>query len=97
MSTREMLNKVPAVAASFWIIKVLCTTVGETAADFLNTKLGFGLNGTSLVMGTLFLIVLGVQLTRRRYIPSVYWAVVVLVSVVGTLIGRRSPAPSSSS
>lgn len=81
-----MLNKVPAVTAVFWIIKVLATTVGETVADFLNTKLGFGLNGTSLVMGALFLIVLLVQLTRRRYVPSIYWLAVVLVSVVGTLI-----------
>lgn len=81
-----MLNKVPAVTAIFWIIKVLATTVGETVADFLNTKLGFGLNGTSIVMGVLFLIALGLQLTRRRYVPSIYWLVVVLVSVVGTLI-----------
>jgi uncharacterized membrane-anchored protein len=33
-----MLNKVPEVTLYFWIIKILCTTVGETAADFLNTK-----------------------------------------------------------
>lgn len=86
MFPRSMLNKVPAVTAVFWIIKVLATTVGETAADFLNTKLGFGLNGTSLVMGALFLVALAVQLTRRRCIPAIYWLVVVLVSVVGTLI-----------
>ena len=42
--------------------------------------------GTSIVMGTLFLIALGFQLTRRRYVPSIYWLVVVLVSVVGTHI-----------
>ena len=42
--------------------------------------------GTSIVMGPLFLIALGFQLTRRRYVPSIYWLVVVLVSVVGTLI-----------
>ncbi|MFD6304433.1 hypothetical protein ACFWFF_15390, partial [Streptomyces sp. NPDC060223] len=35
-------NKVPEVTAYFWIIKVLCTTVGETAADLLNEKLGLG-------------------------------------------------------
>lgn len=81
-----LLNKVPAVTVAFWTIKVLATTVGETVADFLNTKLGFGLNGTSLVMGALFLIALVLQLTRRRYVPAIYWTVVVLVSVVGTLI-----------
>ncbi len=42
-----MLNKVPEVTIYFWVIKVLATTVGETAADFLNTNLGLGLTGTS--------------------------------------------------
>jgi hypothetical protein len=39
-STRTMLNKVPEVTLYFWIIKIPCTTVGETAADFLNDNLG---------------------------------------------------------
>ena len=81
-----MLNKVPLITLFFWIIKVLSTTVGETLADFLNTKLGFGLIATSYVMSGLFLVMLVVQLTRKRYIPAVYWTVVVLVSVVGTLV-----------
>lgn len=83
---RQMLNKVPLITVAFWVIKALSTTIGETAADFLNTKLGLGMNGTSIVMGVLFLIALTVQLTRGRYVPAVYWTVVVLVSVVGTLI-----------
>ncbi|WP_434028135.1 hypothetical protein [Streptomyces graminofaciens] len=33
-------NKVPEVTVYFWVIKVLCTTVGETAADLLNEKAG---------------------------------------------------------
>ncbi|MEA2786765.1 MAG: hypothetical protein QOF71_2869 [Candidatus Eremiobacteraeota bacterium] len=81
-----MLNKVPQITLFFWIIKVLSTTVGETLADFLNTKLGLGLINTSYVLSALFLTALLVQLTRNRYIPAVYWTVVVLVSVVGTLI-----------
>ena len=43
-----MLNKVPEVTLYFWIIKILCTTVGETAADYLNDNLGLGLTGTTL-------------------------------------------------
>jgi uncharacterized membrane-anchored protein len=81
-----MLNKVPQILLAFWIIKVLATTVGETAADFINTTLHFGLQWTSVVMSVLFLAVLAVQLTRRRYVPAIYWTVVVLISVVGTLI-----------
>jgi uncharacterized membrane-anchored protein len=82
----SMLNKVPQVILVFWVIKILATTVGETVADFLNTRMGFGLGGTSLVMSGLFLTVLAVQVTRRRYVPAIYWTVVVLVSVVGTLV-----------
>ena len=81
-----MLNKVPEVTLYFWIIKVLCTTVGETAADYLNETLHFGLTGTSLVMGVLLLIVLFFQFKARKYIPSIYWLAVVLLSIVGTLI-----------
>lgn len=81
-----MLNKVPEVTIYFWIIKILCTTIGETAADYLNTTLHFGLNGTTLVMGALLVIVLFFQFRARKYIPGIYWLSVVLISVVGTLI-----------
>jgi uncharacterized membrane-anchored protein len=81
-----MLNKVPEVTAYFWIIKVLCTTVGETASDFLNVNLNFGLVKTSIVAGVLFAIALAVQLRTRKYVPGVYWVTVVLISVFGTLV-----------
>ena len=83
---RQMLNKVPEVTIFFWVIKILCTTVGETAADFLNETLHFGLTGTSIVAGALLVVVLFFQFRARRYVPSVYWLAVVLISVVGTLI-----------
>ncbi|WP_296632284.1 hypothetical protein [Rhodoluna sp.] len=85
-STKTLLVKVPAVTAFFWIIKILATTVGETFADFLNEKLGFGLSGTSLVMGTALVAALIVQFAVKRYIPVVYWLAIVLISVAGTLI-----------
>ncbi len=83
---RDMLNKVPEVTLFFWIIKILCTTVGETAADYLNATLNLGLTGTSMIMGALLAIALFFQFRTRKYIPSVYWLAVVLISVVGTLI-----------
>jgi uncharacterized membrane-anchored protein len=83
---RQMLNKVPEVTLYFWIIKVLCTTVGETGADYLNVDLGFGLNGTTYLVGGLLIIALLFQFRSRKYIPGLYWLGVVLISVVGTLI-----------
>jgi uncharacterized membrane-anchored protein len=81
-----MLNKVPEVTIFFWIIKILSTTVGETAADFLNFKLNFGLTNTTLVMGGLLLITLFLQFRSRKYVPGLYWLAVVLISIVGTLV-----------
>jgi uncharacterized membrane-anchored protein len=86
---RTMLNKVPEVTIYFWVIKILCTTVGETAADYLNDTLGFGLDKTSLVMTALLIVALVFQFRARRYVPGVYWAAVVLISVVGTLISDK--------
>src|SRR5580765_2126949 len=83
---RQMLNKVPEVTAYFWLIKVLCTTVGETAADLLNENLGLGLTNTTYIMGALLVAALVAQFRLRRYVPSVYWLAVVLISIVGTLI-----------
>jgi uncharacterized membrane-anchored protein len=85
-SVRQMMNKVPRITLFFWIIKVLCTTIGETAADFLNEKLNLGLTGTTLVMGALLIIALIFQFKANKYLPAVYWIVVVLLSVFGTLI-----------
>ena len=85
-SVRDMLCKVPEVTLYFWIIKIMATTVGETAADFLNVNLGFGLTGTSWVMGALLVAVLIYQLAKKRYVPWLYWLTVILISIVGTLI-----------
>ena len=81
-----LFNKVPAVTLVFWIIKILATTVGETAADVLSTTFKLGLVVTSYVMAALLLVALVVQFRTRRYVPTVYWIAVVFISVVGTLI-----------
>jgi uncharacterized membrane-anchored protein len=83
---RVLLNKVPEVTLWFWVIKVLATTVGETAADLLNDRMHLGLTGTTIVMTVLLVGVLVAQFRRDRYVPAVYWLAVVLISVVGTLI-----------
>jgi uncharacterized membrane-anchored protein len=83
---RKVINRVPEVTLYFWVIKILATTVGETASDYLADTKGLGLPKTMLLMGALLVIVLAVQFALRRYVPAVYWAAVVLISVVGTNI-----------
>jgi uncharacterized membrane-anchored protein len=81
-----MLNKVPEVTVYFWLIKILCTTVGESFADYINETLGFGLTNTTVLFGVAFAVTLFFQFRLDRYVPAVYWLTVVLVSVFGTLV-----------
>jgi uncharacterized membrane-anchored protein len=83
---RSRWSKVPEATVCFWIIKVLCTTVGESAADLLDEKAGLGLTGVSVLMSALLAVVLVVQFRTRAYRAGVYWPVVALISVVGTLV-----------
>ena len=86
LSKSSMLNKVPEITIFFWIIKVLATTIGETAADFLNDNLNLGLTITTLIMSAFLVIILIFQFKSKKYVLGIYWLAVVLISVVGTLI-----------
>lgn len=86
---KKIVNRVPEITISFWFIKVLATTVGETAADFLSVTLNFGLGVTSYIMSGVLLAALLNQFRLKRYMPASYWFTVVLISIVGTLITDR--------
>ena len=81
-----MFNKVPEATVFFWIVKIMATTVGETISDYFNSTLGWGLVGTFALMASCLAVVMVLQFRARRYIPTIYWLTVVLISVVGTLI-----------
>ncbi|MFO1291893.1 MAG: hypothetical protein U1F07_02320 [Rubrivivax sp.] len=83
---REWLVKVPQITLAFWIVKIMCTTVGETGADYLAVGAGLGQGPTRVLMAALLLAALVVQMRSPRYQPWIYWLTVVLVSVVGTQI-----------
>jgi len=80
-----MLSKVPEVTVWFWVIKILCTTVGESFADWINIGLGTGLYATAIIFTIVLGIVLAVQFRLNHYVPTVYWLTVVILSVAGTL------------
>ena len=79
-------NRVPAVTADFWLIKLMAVTMGETAADYLAVNLGFGLTATSLIMAAVLIGALVLQFGQKRYVSWAYWLAVVLISIVGTLV-----------
>ncbi len=80
------LTKVPAITATFWVIKVLSTTIGETFADFLSVNVGLGPVVTDVAVIAVLAVALTIQLRTRQYTPWIYWLCVVLVSIVGTQI-----------
>jgi uncharacterized membrane-anchored protein len=81
-----LLNKVPQVTLFFWVIKIMATTVGETAADWLMEHTSLTLVSTLWLSTALLAVLLVFQLRARRYIAGWYWSSVVAISVVGTLI-----------
>ncbi|MFI6662572.1 hypothetical protein ACIBL8_44530 [Streptomyces sp. NPDC050523] len=84
--SRLRWNKVPEVTIWFWIITVLCATVGETAADLLEEKAGLGLTSVCVFTSALPAIVLVVRFRTAAYRAGVYWLAVALISVVDTLV-----------
>ncbi len=82
---RMLLNKVPEVTVWFWVIKILCTTVGESLASWVNQTLGVGLLDTALIFTAVLAVVLVVQMRLSRYVPGAYWLAVGVVSVTGAL------------
>lgn len=78
------LNKVAQITLSFWIMKVLATTLGETAGDMLSMTLDLGYVMGLAITGGFLLVMLVVQLRARRFHPLIYWTVIVGTTTVGT-------------
>jgi uncharacterized membrane-anchored protein len=79
-------NKVAAVTLLFWLMKIIATTLGETLGDFISMTLNLGYVIGILVTLLFFIIILTVQLKVKKYIPSVYWMVIIGTTTLGTEI-----------
>ncbi|WP_151087684.1 COG4705 family protein [Hymenobacter baengnokdamensis] len=78
------MKKIPEVTLLFWIMKICATTLGETGGDLLAQTLNVGYAISSLLFIGFFLVTLVGQLAARRYIPALYWAVILATSTAGT-------------
>src|ERR1700704_478377 len=81
-----VLRKLPHVTALFWVIKIIATTLGETAGDLFAQTLRIGYLVSTIILLALFLIAVMVQLRARRFHPAIFWTVVALTSTVGTTL-----------
>jgi uncharacterized membrane-anchored protein len=78
------LSKVPPLVFSFWVVKILATTVGETGGDALSMTLALGYGISTVIFLAFFVLTVGFQVSAKRYHPMIYWAVVVATTTVGT-------------
>ncbi|MBO9669512.1 MAG: hypothetical protein J7485_03240 [Sphingobium sp.] len=81
---KDAIVKVPAVTLGFWIIKILATTLGETAGDTVSMSMDLGyLVGTAIFIVPLILLV-AFQIRARRFHPALYWATIIASTTAGT-------------
>jgi len=83
-TTSTALSKIPALTFLFWVMKIAATTLGETAGDLFSMTMGIGYMWSTLILMSGFVAVLIGQLVAKRYIPFLYWAVILATSTAGT-------------
>lgn len=80
------LNKVAPITLLFWLMKIIATTLGETLGDFIAQTLNLGYYIGLAITFVFFLMVLSLQLNVKKYIPAVYWLVIIGTTTLGTEI-----------
>lgn len=79
-------SKVAKVTLAFWIMKILATTLGETAGDFLSMTLGLGYYAALAITFALLALVLIIQIGSTAYHPLLFWTAIVATTTAGTEI-----------
>jgi uncharacterized membrane-anchored protein len=82
----DRASKTPTVTAAFWIIKILATTLGETGGDALSMTLKLGYLASTAVFFGVFLVMLALQVSARRFNPVLYWLVILSTTTAGTTL-----------
>ncbi len=79
----SFVNKLPMITASFWVMKILATTLGETGGDWLSMTMGLGYLVSTLIFFGLFVIAVSTQLAVKRHHAFLYWFVIITTSTAG--------------
>lgn len=89
-SKREILVKVPAVTLGFWIVKILATTLGETAGDAVSMSMNLGYLVGTAIFAAIFAAAVAAQIYAKRFHPVLYWATIIATTTVGTTMADFS-------
>ena len=85
-NNRQALNKVAQITILFWLLKIVATTLGETLGDFLSMTVNLGYAIGIAITASFFLLVLMMQLLVKKYMPLIYWLVIIGTTTLGTEI-----------
>ena len=83
---KEHAVKVPEVTLAFWIIKILATTLGETAGDALTMSMDLGYLVGTVIFGAIFIVAVAAQIRAAKFHPVLYWFTIVASTTVGTTL-----------
>ena len=86
LSQKNVLNKVPALTLIFWIIKILATTLGETAGDAVSMSMNLGYLLSTLIFAAIFFVTVSAQIKAKQFHPFLYWATIIATTTVGTTL-----------
>jgi uncharacterized membrane-anchored protein len=82
----QSLSKVPALTLIFWVIKILATTLGETAGDALSMSMNLGYLLSTAIFAAIFLVAVCAQIKAKQFHPFLYWATIIATTTVGTTL-----------
>ncbi len=85
-SAEKVLSKVPEITLAFWVMKICATTLGETAGDLLSMTLNLGYAASTILLLSIFAVSLFGQLKSKKFMPWLYWAVILSTSTAGTTL-----------
>lgn len=86
LNLENAISKVPALTLVFWLIKILATTLGETAGDALSMSMNLGYLLSTLIFAGLFLTAVIAQIKARKFHPFLYWTTIIATTTVGTTL-----------
>ena len=85
-TTEQALSKVPEVTLVFWIIKILCTTLGETGGDTVSMSMNLGYLVGTAIFAVIFIAFVVAQIRAKKFHPFLYWATIIATTTVGTTL-----------
>ena len=80
------LSKVPELTLIFWLIKILATTLGETAGDTLSMSMNLGYLVSTAIFAAIFFVAVIAQIKAKQFHPFIYWTTIVATTTVGTTL-----------